>query len=78
MAVWHITYQTRDGATDVGRVSAESRSQALSAAATRFHVPRASVQSAVRTAGTFVHSDGKLVRAERRNGRLVPISDYGA
>lgn len=45
--LYHITYRTRDGRTEVGRVNASSRSQALSEAALRFGVRRTSILSAV-------------------------------
>lgn len=45
--LFHITYRKRDGSTEVGRVGAETRSQALSMAAIQFGVPRSNVQSAV-------------------------------
>jgi hypothetical protein len=45
--LYHITYRTRDGRTEVGRVRADSRSQALSEAALRFGVRRTNVTSAV-------------------------------
>lgn len=45
--LYHITYTKRDGSTEVGRVSASSRSEALSTAAIRFGVWRSAVTSAV-------------------------------
>lgn len=45
--LYHITYRKRDGSTEVGRVGAESRSQALSMAAIQYSVPRSNVVSAV-------------------------------
>lgn len=45
--LYHVTYRDRSGATQTGRVGAESRSQALSVAAIQFGVPRSRVSSAV-------------------------------
>lgn len=45
--LYHVTYRKRDGGTEVGRVAATSRGEALSTAAITFGVSRSSVRSAV-------------------------------
>lgn len=48
MALYHITYTDCHGTTQVGRVQADSRSQAISEASLRFGVRRQRVTSAVK------------------------------
>lgn len=45
--LYHITYTKRDGSTEVGRVNAGKRSEALSSAAIKFGVRRTAIKSAV-------------------------------